>query len=103
MKNIAAPSSVLHISNLYEGCTEEELRKLFGQDQAGAPGCQFFEKDRKMAFIRMDSVEDAAHALMKLHNYKLGDKYMRVSFSNRDPSRVGDSDGGARGLHHEEL
>jgi len=90
LKNISPPSQVLHISNLYDGCTEEELRKLFGQEQRGSPAVQFFKNDRKMAHVKMDSVQDAAHALMKLHNYKLGDKYMRISFSSKDPLRIND-------------
>jgi RNA recognition motif-containing protein len=97
MKNINPPSQVLHVANLYEQSSEEELRKLFGQDQRVAPAVQFFKKDRKMAYVKMDSIQDAVQALMKLHNYKLGDKYMRVSFSARDPSLVvdgGDAGGG---------
>lgn len=93
LKNINPPTQILHISNLYEGCTEDELRKLFGQDQSGVPTVQFFKNDRKMAYIKMDSIQDAAHALIKLHNYKLGDKYMRISFSSKDPSKVSDSYG----------
>jgi hypothetical protein len=90
LKNISPPSQVLHVSNLYDGCTEEELRKLFGQEQRGPPAVQFFKNDRKMAFVKMDSVQDATYALMRLHNSRLGDKYMRISFSSKDPSRIND-------------
>jgi hnRNP-L/PTB/hephaestus splicing factor len=91
-KNINPPSSVLHISNLNENSiTEEELRKLFGEEQNTAPVVQFFS-NRKMAYVKMDTVHDAVLALMRLHNHKLHDRYMRVSFSPKDPSQVSNSD-----------
>jgi len=103
-KNIHPPSQVLHVSNLHEGATEEELRKLFGQDQQSAPAVQFFKKDKKMAYVRMESLQDAVYALLKLHNHRLGEKYMRVSFSSKDPNTIQDSDvaGGAEATGDEE-
>jgi len=95
-KNINPPSQVLHVSNLYDGCTEEELRKLFGQEQTGSPVVQFFS-NRKMAYVKLDSVHDAVLALIRLHNYKLSERYMRVSFSPKDPNQVVNSDAGDGG------
>jgi len=83
-KNINSPSQVLHVSNLYEGVTEEELRKLFGQEQSETPIVQFFPSNRKMAYVKMASIHDAVLALIRLHNFKLGDKYMRISFTRKD-------------------
>jgi len=42
-----------------------------------------------MAYVKLDSLHDAVLALIRLHNYKLGDKYMRVSFSHKDPNQLG--------------
>jgi len=91
-KNINPPSQVLHISNLHDTCTEEELRKLFGAEQSSPPVVQFFSNNRKMAYIKMESIHEAVLALMRLHNVKLGDKYMRISFSHKDPAAVTNSD-----------
>jgi len=87
-KNINPPSQVLHISNLYDGCTEEELRKLFVSETSNAV-VQFFPQNRKMAYVKLDSVHEAVLALIRNHNIKLGDKYMRVSFSAKDPNTIG--------------
>jgi len=91
-KNINPPSPVLHISNLQETATEEELRKLFGQEASATPVVQFFQNNRKMAYVKMENIHDAVLALMRLHNAKLGEKFMRVSFSAKDPSTVRNSD-----------
>ncbi|CAF1468766.1 unnamed protein product, partial [Rotaria sordida] len=43
---------------------------------------KFFEKDRKMALIEMDTIEQAIAALINTHNYRLADSmHLRVSFS----------------------
>jgi len=86
MKNINPPSQVLHLSNLYDGCTEDDLKKIFTTDQTGCT-VQFFPMNRKMAFVKLDSVHEAVLALIRTHNLKFGDKYMRVSFSLKDPNQ----------------
>lgn len=92
-KNINPPSQVLHVSNVPEGVGEATLRDLFGQEQdTGIPSVQFFSTNRTMAFVKMDSLHDAVLALIRLHNFKLEDKYLRVSFSHKEPSQVTDSD-----------
>jgi len=101
-KNINPPSQVLHVSNLYDGATDEELKKLFGAEQAGPPTVQFFPSNRKMAYVKMDSIHDAVLALIRLHNFKLGDKYMRVSFSHKDPNQVGAPESEQAGPPHTE-
>jgi len=88
LKNIHPPSRVLHISHLHDTATEHELRQLFG----GNCVVQFFMTNRTMAYVKMESVHDAVMALIKTHNYKLKDRYIRVSFSGRDPSCVNNSD-----------
>jgi len=85
-RNIYPPSQVLHISNLPDGATEKELAELFGAEQTGSPTIQFFSTNRKMAYAKMDSISDAILALIRLHNHRLSDRFIRVSFSNKDPT-----------------
>jgi len=82
----------VHVSNLPDNCTEEKLRKLFGQDQSSLPVVQFFAQNRKMAYVKMESTHDAVLALMRLHNHKLGERYLRISFSPKEPNAIHDSD-----------
>jgi len=42
-----------------------------------------------MAYVKLDNQHEAVLALIRTHNTKLGDKYMRVSFSHKDPSSIG--------------
>jgi len=92
VRNVNAPSQVLHVSSLPERCTEEQLRKLFGQYQSSTPSVQFFKNNRKMAYVKMESLQCALEALMNLHNYKLEDRYIRVSFSPKTAGDIVDSD-----------
>jgi len=94
VKNINSPSQVLHVSSLAERCSEEQLRKLFGQYQSSPPVVQFFKNNRQMAYVKMDSLPSALEALMGLHNYKLAERYIRVSFSPKTAGDIQDSDSG---------
>ncbi|XP_055931663.1 polypyrimidine tract-binding protein 1-like isoform X2 [Argiope bruennichi] len=81
--NIYAPSATLHLSNIPPSVTEEQIKQAF-VDEAGVTvvGFKFFPKDRKMALIQLNSVEEAVIALIKMHNYQLSDSsHLRVSFS----------------------
>ncbi|CAF3729081.1 unnamed protein product [Rotaria sordida] len=61
--------------------SEEEIRKIFSQ-YGTIKRFKFFEKDRKMALIEMDTIEQAIAALINTHNYRLADSmHLRVSFS----------------------
>jgi len=91
-KNIHPPSQVLHISNLPNGVNEKDLQDLFGAEQSNPPVIQFFATDRKMAFAKMDTTTDAIMALIRLHNHRLSDRFIRVSFSNKDPTSIGKMD-----------
>ena len=82
-QNIYPPSSTLHLSNIPLSSTEDDIKKSFEQ-VAGVQviNFKFFPKDRKMALIQLASIEDAVHALIKMHNYQLSDtNHLRVSFS----------------------
>ena len=79
--NIFAPSATLHLSNIPPNTTEEELVEAFGK-YASVKGFKFFPKDRKMALIGLESVEQAVNGLIHMHNYQLAENsHLRVSFS----------------------
>jgi len=92
-RNVNAPSQVLHLANLHDACTEQELRDLFAAHQAGAPPVvEFFKTSRKMCYVAMVSVEAAVSALLVLHNQQLGNFPIRVSFSPKAVSEISNSD-----------
>lgn len=79
--NIFSPGNVLHLSNIPTETNEEDIRKIFSQ-YGTIKRFKFFEKDRKMALIEMDTIEQAIAALINTHNYRLADSmHLRVSFS----------------------
>jgi polypyrimidine tract binding protein, putative (fragment) len=82
-QNIYPPSSTLHLSNIPASSTEEDIREAF--EQTGGfqvINFKFFPRDRKMALIQLSSVDEAIHALIKMHNYQLSESnHLRVSFS----------------------
>ncbi|KAK7100715.1 hypothetical protein V1264_023616 [Littorina saxatilis] len=80
-QNIFPPSAVLHLSNIPPSVTEEQLETWF-TDYGTVKGFKFFQKDRKMALIQMNAVDEAIHALIGMHNTQLGENsHLRVSFS----------------------
>lgn len=82
-QNIYPPSSTLHLSNIPLSSTDDDIKQAFEQN-AGVQviNFKFFPKDRKMALIHLSSVEDAVHALIRMHNYQLSEtSHLRVSFS----------------------
>ncbi|XP_031564300.1 polypyrimidine tract-binding protein 2-like [Actinia tenebrosa] len=80
-QNIFPPSRTLHLSNIPEGVTEEELTAHFSE--AGeVTDFRFLPKDHKMAHLTMASPEEAIDALIKMHNYKISESHhLRVSFA----------------------
>lgn len=93
-KNVNPPSQVLHVANLYDNATEQELRTLFGSEQQCVPIVEFFKSTRKMCYICMASVPHAVNALINLHNCdELGGYPLRVSFSHKDPGSIRSSEG----------
>uniref|UniRef100_A0A4W5P6Y2 Polypyrimidine tract-binding protein 1 n=1 Tax=Hucho hucho TaxID=62062 RepID=A0A4W5P6Y2_9TELE len=80
--NIFPPSATLHLSNIPPSVVEDDLKMLFASSGAMVKAFKFFQKDRKMALVQMDSVEEAIEALIKFHNHDLGENHhLRVSFS----------------------
>jgi len=81
--NIYPPSATLHLSNIPASVQEDDIRAAF-QAECGVQvvAFKFFPKDRKMALIQLPAVDDAIHALIKMHNYQLSESsHLRVSFS----------------------
>ena len=79
--NIFPPSQTLHLSNLPASIQEADLKEIFTQ-YGTVRGFKFFQKDRKMALIQMDTVEEAVHALIGTHNYQLAENmHLRCTFS----------------------
>ncbi|UJR13752.1 hypothetical protein I4U23_000762 [Adineta vaga] len=79
--NIFPPGTVLHLSNIPTETGEDEIQNIFSQ-YGTIKRFKFFEKDRKMALIEMDTIEQAIAALINTHNYRLADSmHLRVSFS----------------------
>ncbi|XP_041824128.1 polypyrimidine tract-binding protein 2-like isoform X2 [Melanotaenia boesemani] len=80
-QNIFPPSATLHLSNIPQDVTEEDLRLLFSNTGGTVKAFKFFQ-DRKMSLIQMSTVEEAIQALIDLHNYNMGgNQHLRVSFS----------------------
>ncbi|KAJ3594816.1 hypothetical protein NHX12_004121 [Muraenolepis orangiensis] len=80
-QNIFPPSSTLHLSNIPEGVSEEDLSLLFSNAGGTVKGFKFFQ-DHKMALLQMSAVEEAIQGLMDLHNYDMGSNHhLKVSFS----------------------
>jgi len=78
--NIYEPCDVLHLSNIPEGKSEEEIKSIF--EKHGTVKQFKFFKDTKMALIKVDSIEEAIHCLIKTHNHRMSaNQHLRVSFS----------------------
>lgn len=81
-QNIHPPSETLHLSNIPQDVTEQELREKFEAIGTTVEDFRFFQKDRRMALIQLGSIEEAVGSLMRLHNTKLSEtNHLRVSFS----------------------
>ena len=94
LKNLCAPTSMLHIANLPENFATDgkldELKSYFVDSGFTVKDTQECGKDGSMALIQLSSVEEAISALAKLHNKipesigtKKGELGLCISFSNR--------------------
>uniref|UniRef100_A0A8C1GA69 Polypyrimidine tract binding protein 2a n=1 Tax=Cyprinus carpio TaxID=7962 RepID=A0A8C1GA69_CYPCA len=80
-QNIFPPSATLHLSNIPQDITEEDLRVLFSNSGGTVKAFKFFQ-DHKMALIQMTTIEEAIQCLIDLHNYNTGNNHhLKVSFS----------------------
>ncbi|GAB5363458.1 hypothetical protein AAMO2058_000884700 [Amorphochlora amoebiformis] len=86
-KNIFPPSLVLHVSNVHTDTKETKLISLFVP--FGVEGFEWHSSQQKrMAFVRMKSIESSIEALMNLHCIDLDQRNIRISFSKRDPAAI---------------
>jgi RNA recognition motif-containing protein len=93
-KNVNPPSAVLHLANIHEGVTGQELRDLFTPHSASGqpPAVEFFKTNRSQAYLAMEAVEDAVMALINLHNYKVQGYPLRISFSHKEVGSIQNSE-----------
>jgi len=93
-KNVCPPSQVLYISNIHENGNEAQLRELFAsaQPHSAPPVVEFFKTNRTMAYVAMAGLDEAITGLINVHNYKLHDYPLRVSFSHKEASTISNSD-----------
>lgn len=90
----AAPSSLLHISNIAHTVSELDVRTLFAPFEPILdfkfiqPKPSTTQQDRKMALVQLASAERAVEALGLLHNAPLHDVRVRISFSNSNLGRT---------------
>ncbi|KAL7667945.1 hypothetical protein ACOME3_008668 [Neoechinorhynchus agilis] len=88
--NIFPPNPSLHLSNLSDEVTEEEIKTLFSK-YGRVEHFRFFENSNQMARITMDSIESACHALMACHNYPMSkSRYLRMNSKpeNAESTRI---------------
>jgi len=78
--NIYKPGPTLHLSNIGEGCGQDELVAHF-REYGTVHQFKFFNETQKMALLSMDSTEEAVLALIGMHNKQFGKQHLRVSFS----------------------
>lgn len=83
-QNIFPPIRTLHLSNIPESVSEEELQEMFSENGT-ISNFRFFPKDRRMALLQLSSIEEAMICLIKLHNKKLNESsHLRVSFAKTE-------------------
>jgi hypothetical protein len=68
MKNLCAPTSVLHVANLSEEFDREMLKAYFLENGFSVKEVHECGKDGSMALVQLCSVEESIAALAKLHN-----------------------------------
>lgn len=79
--NIFPPSQTLHLSNIPASVQEREIRDLF-ESYGSVKNFKFFQKDRKMALIQMDTIDEAITSLIAMHNYQMAENmHLRCTFS----------------------
>jgi len=77
-----SPSSSLHIANMPDGTTEEQVRELFSSIGLALESVKFIQERNYQAIVHLGSQEAAIEALVTLHNRDLGGRSLRVSFAS---------------------
>ncbi|KAM8804147.1 retroelement silencing factor 1 isoform 2-T3 [Rhynchonycteris naso] len=80
--NVFPPSATLFLYNIQPYISKNDLKILFSNNDRIVKKLKFSQKNRKVAWIQMGSVEEAIEALIDLHNHRLDKKHcLSVSFS----------------------
>eukprot|EP01016_Furgasonia_blochmanni_P040420 TRINITY_DN5158_c0_g1_i1.p1 TRINITY_DN5158_c0_g1~~TRINITY_DN5158_c0_g1_i1.p1 ORF type:complete len:519 (-),score=101.05 TRINITY_DN5158_c0_g1_i1:233-1789(-) len=79
-KNIVPPSNVLHISNISENIELQSVVSILS-NAGKIESFKYFDKDKRMALLRIASVSDAVNILVHYHNYDIGGRLLKISFS----------------------
>lgn len=84
-QHICAPSNSLHISNLSEATTEDQIRTVFSTYGTVIKVNLFTPATTQvhMGVVEMSTQEQAVDALIKLHNTNLNNQLLRVTFSQK--------------------
>lgn len=92
-KNINLPSAVVHVANIHDSVTAEELRDLFAHHimPGVVPVVEFFKSSHAMAYVDCGSVEGGVMALVALHEQPFKAYPLRISFSHKDPASLSPS------------
>lgn len=88
-QNIAPPSKTLHLSNLPNEISEDELLEIFKNNSENCRlenydvlKIKFFEvNDKRMAYAEFESVSDAIDVIINFHNYNIEGRFLKLSFS----------------------
>eukprot|EP00056_Hartaetosiga_gracilis_P021378 m.23893 g.23893 ORF g.23893 m.23893 type:complete len:488 (-) comp9044_c0_seq1:108-1571(-) len=83
LKHIHPPSKVLYLHRLHPNPSAESVAALFREIGVEPEGVMMFE-GKRMAFVQLKDVEQAAFCLVGLHNKLDGGSYLRVSFSRHN-------------------
>lgn len=79
--NIYPPTPTLHLSNISESVSADDLTDMFSQF-GNVVAFKFFEHNTRMALVQMENQQHAIAALVGLHNHHFeGSSYLRVSFT----------------------
>uniref|UniRef100_UPI00358E8B9A polypyrimidine tract-binding protein 2-like n=1 Tax=Myxine glutinosa TaxID=7769 RepID=UPI00358E8B9A len=80
--HIYPPSATLHLANIPQNITEDDITQLFETINCTVKAFKFFASDRRMALVQLGSLEESLQAMAELHNVELApQRLLRISFS----------------------
>ncbi|CAH8624450.1 unnamed protein product [Dicrocoelium dendriticum] len=81
--NLCAPSKFLHIVNLPDAVSEEDIQDAFVRIAGVNPlGVKVIRASKLMALVQLEDIEQAIGALVAMHDYEIETNYrIRVSFT----------------------
>lgn len=76
------PSNTLHISNMTDATTEDELLAVLVSQGAEVEYLRFLDEQHHIAIIVCASTENALSTLMACHGQSVGPRHMRIGFGH---------------------